>query len=173
MQESATLIGFSDGAIISFVFGANYPTLTYKIVALAGGFGSNWFHKEALNSMKELTGEGLQKQYPDFVNSKKKLMPEPERWNEFITELNKVNMQTVFITDEKAKSISCPVLILGGDRDDYFRIDNFIHVFKTLPNSQLAIVPQTGHLDLMSKKLVFNDLILPFILNDKLKEKAH
>lgn len=165
-NEKALIVGFSDGAIISFLFAANYPDLTDKVVALAGGFGSDWFHKPALNSMKGLTGEGLEKSYPGFVSSRKKLMPQPERWNEFIAELNKVNMQPVFITDEAAKLIRSPVLVIGGDRDQYFRIDNFTHVHQTLPNSQLAIIPQCGHVDLFSKQWVFEDIISTFLAEE-------
>ncbi len=163
-QQKATLIGFSDGAIISLVFGSKYPDLTRKIVSLAGGFGSAWFHQEALKSMKDLTGESLKKDYPGFVKSRVEMMPEPERWDEFIRELNKVNRQSVFLTDAAARKITCPVLVLGGDRDDYFRPENFTHVHQTLPNSKLVIVPECDHLSLMQKETVFEEHVLPFVL---------
>lgn len=166
-KEAATIIGFSDGAITSYLFAAQYPSLSNKVISLAGGFGSNWFHKEALESMKDLTGESLEKHYPGFVKERKKLMPKPEQWNQFITELNEVNMQPVFISDKLAKSIICPVLIIGGDRDDYFRIDNFIHIYKTLPDSQLAIIPKCGHIDLVNNEIVLKNLILPFLSTEK------
>ncbi|MGD1890661.1 MAG: alpha/beta fold hydrolase [Cyclobacteriaceae bacterium] len=162
-NESASLIGFSDGAIISLVFGAKYPELTNKIVSLAGGFGSTWFHQEALNSMKEITGEGLQEKYSEFVTYRKKFMPEPDRWDEFIEKLNQVNMQSVYITDEEAKSITSPVLIVGGDKDDYFRAEGFEHMHQTLPNSQLKILPGYNHLDIITKELVFKETVLPFL----------
>ena len=162
-NESAALIGFSDGAIIALIFGAKYPELTNKIVSLAGGFGSTWFHQEALNSMKEITGAGLEEKYSEFVTYRKKFMPEPDCWDEFIEKLNQVNMQSVYITDEEAKSITSPVLIVGGDKDDYFRTDGFEHMHQTLPNSQLKILPGYNHLDIITKESVFKDIVLPFL----------
>jgi len=164
--KRATIIGFSDGAITAYLFSAAYPSLTKKVVSMAGGFGSRWFHKEALSSIKTLTAERLMQQYPSFVESRKNLSNEPERWDEFITKLNQVNLQEEYIPDSLAKTISCPVLIIGGDRDDYFRIENFVHVYQTIPNSELLIIPNCGHLGLLDKQNVFKDIIAPFVLNE-------
>ena len=162
-SEPAIIVGFSDGAITSYLFGAHYPTMTKKIVSLAGGFGSTWFHEEALEHLKELTPESLGEDYSDFVEARKKLMPHPEQWDQFITQLNEVNQQEKFISDELAKTIDCPVLLLGGDRDDYFRLENFVHVYQTLPNAQLGIVPDCTHIGLVMNKHILRDYVLPFL----------
>lgn len=36
--------------------------------------------------------------------------------------------------------------------------------YKSIPKSQLAIIPNCGHIESMSRPYVFNNIILPFII---------
>ena len=164
--QRATIIGFSDGAITAHAFASNYPSKTKKVVSLAGGFGAKWFRPEAKRLTQSLTADVLMQQYPAFVESRKAISAEPERWSEFISNLNALNLQELYLKEEEANKIQSPVLIVGGDRDDYFLVENFFHMHETLPNSQLMIIPNCGHVDLLGRKYVFEEIIMPFVLNE-------
>ena len=161
--DSASIVGFSDGAITAYLFAATYPEATAKVVALAGGFGSGWFHPAALDYLRELTPQVLERQFPDFIEERQKISAEPDRWDEFIVALNAVNMKGEFISPEEVEHITCPVLVVGGDRDDYFRLDNFTHSYQALSEAYLAIIPNCNHVDLISTPVVFDDFVYPFL----------
>ena len=65
-------------------------------------------------------------------------------------------------TDEELKRISEPTLLLAGDRDEVFMpVEQAIHMYRTLPNAELAIVPGTGH---FIKVELLMALVLDFLL---------
>ena len=43
-------------------------------------------------------------------------------------------------------AIGCATLLIHGDRDDFFPVDIPIALSQTIPNSELMIVPDTGHI---------------------------
>jgi pimeloyl-ACP methyl ester carboxylesterase len=93
-------------------------------------------------------------------------MPQPERWNEFLKKMKIVWSDPIWVSPEKAKNIKCPVLTIGGDRDDFLTTEQFVQTYKTIPNSQLAIIPNSGHVKSMTNPFVFKYIILPFIMNE-------
>ena len=79
-----------------------------------------------------------------YFEGLKKLMPEPERWNECLQMLNQLyNNDT--ISTETFSRIKCPVLIVAGDRDDYSNVDKVVSCYKQIQNATLSIIPGCGH----------------------------
>lgn len=46
---------------------------------------------------------------------------------------------------ERMKDISQPVLIINGDRDPCYPLENQVVLYRNIPNSRLAILPMAGH----------------------------
>jgi pimeloyl-ACP methyl ester carboxylesterase len=162
-KDAATVIGFSAGAITAYYLAAYYPDKVKKTVALAGLLESSGYRPTAMAELKSLTGEDCEKMLPDLVKSRKRLMPEPNRYNDVINKLRESWLQPVYIEKLKAKSIKSPVLIIGGDRDDYIKSDEFVRAHKTIPNSQLAIIPNCDHVGLILNSAVWKDHVIPFV----------
>lgn len=56
--------------------------------------------------------------------------------------------------------ITCPTLILHGDRDNYFPLDIPLTIYRSIPNADLCIVPKTGHmLPVQSPELFLTSLV--------------
>jgi pimeloyl-ACP methyl ester carboxylesterase len=47
---------------------------------------------------------------------------------------------------ESLREIEAPTLILSGDRDLFFTVDIAIDMKRTIPNSELCVVPNTQHI---------------------------
>lgn len=162
--DSAVVIGFSDGAITAYLLAAEYKDITRKVVALAGGIDSSGHRKEAFEGYIKEKPEDVERNAPDFVRERKKLMPEPDRWLEFVEKVHGVCEKQVIVSKDEARKIKCPVLTVGGDRDDYFKTEQFFDIYNTIPHSQLAIIPNCDHVGLIEKPMVFKEIVLPFIL---------
>ena len=91
-------------------------------------------------------------------------MPQPDRFNEFLVKMKIVWSEPIWVSSEKARNIKCPVLTIGGDRDDFLTTEQFVKTYKAIPNSQLAIIPNSGHVESMTNPYVFQYIILPFVL---------
>jgi len=163
-QESAIVIGFSDGAITAYILAANYPSMIRKVVAIGGGLALSGFNSEGLAWLNDFTPENFEKHNAKFIEERKKIMPQPERWNEFLEKMKTAWTEPVWVSPEKARAIQCPVLTIGGDRDDFLTTEQFVQIYRMIPNSQLAIIPNSGHVESMTNPFVLEDIILPFVM---------
>jgi pimeloyl-ACP methyl ester carboxylesterase len=163
-KDSAVVIGFSDGGIATYVLAAEYGHKIRKIVSIGGGLELAGYTPEGMKWLDNFSPENFEKTDAKFIKERKKLMPQPERWNEFLTKMKVMWMEPIWVSEEKARNIKCSVLTIGGDRDDFLTTEQFSKTYKTIPNSQLAIIPNSGHVESMARPYVFRNVILPFVL---------
>lgn len=162
-KDSATVIGFSAGAMIGLYLAAYHPEKIRKLAFLGGGISDKYRPSAAMEEMRTQTYADLKKKYPDFFAKREKLMPEPQRADEWLRQLNSVFAQKEIIPMEQVKTIKCPVLIVGGDRDNYNKVEGFVDLYRNIPGSQLAIINKAGHTDLIFKSSIMNNTVIPFI----------
>jgi pimeloyl-ACP methyl ester carboxylesterase len=162
--DKAAVLGFSAGAITGYYLAANFPNNITKLVALAGVLNSSAYRPQAAEYLKTLSIESLEKQFPDFIASRKKLMPHPELYGELIKKISPTWTAGSYTAPAKPSDIKCPVLSIGGDRDFYFSPSAFVSVYEQIPGSQLAIIPNADHVAMIQSKALFNGLVLPFLL---------
>ena len=137
--ERAMVLGFSDGGYSALKLAAMYPNAVAKVIAMGVG---DWpkGSKEPTN----YTAASLLEQSGGFFESRKQLMPEPDRWGESLQYLNHL-----YNEDELSKAtltkIKSPVLLINGERDEYSTIDEFVQAYKYIPNANLSVIPGCGH----------------------------
>ncbi len=162
-NDSAIVIGISDGATTAYVLAAEYPESICKVIAMGGGLNLQGYNEWGLNWIETFTAEWFEKSNPIHVKRLKDLMPEPERWTEYLEKMKIAWMQFVYVPYEKALKIRCPILIIAGDRDEFRSVENFVDIYNTIPNSQLCILPNYTHMDLVRNPMYFVSFVLPFV----------
>jgi pimeloyl-ACP methyl ester carboxylesterase len=63
---------------------------------------------------------------------------------------------------EELRSIGAPTLILVGDTD-FIRLEHAIEMFELIPNAQLAVLPETTHMQVMGDAGRLLSLVGPFL----------
>jgi pimeloyl-ACP methyl ester carboxylesterase len=121
------------------------------------------YRPNSLQSVWAMDGKKEEQDAPDFLKERKKIMPEPNRFAEWVDLLKEVWLTPVWVSEDKVAVIKCPVLIVGGDRDDYARTESFVENYKLIPNSRLLILPNSGHVSLILQPALLNDFIIPFL----------
>jgi len=142
--EKVDVMGFSEGAITSYILASSHPELVRRLVAIGGLLGAYGASIEDMESDTELTPELMQQQVPDLVARRKKQMIHPEQWDQLIRDLNAMYQKTVYVKQDEIRAIKASTLIMAGDRDPT-RPEHFIEIFKLLPDAQLAIISGCGH----------------------------
>lgn len=137
-DRPAPVFGFSDGAYTAYKVASLYPDAVERIVAVgAGTLKPGYF--PATMSVKS-----IEKQDSKYVEQMKRLMPEPERLQEFLNDYmafwNKMS-----VGKELFNSIKCPVLLIIGDEDDHAPVKTVLEAHQMLPNSRLCVVPKASH----------------------------
>jgi pimeloyl-ACP methyl ester carboxylesterase len=157
------LLGFSDGAITSYVFASGHPELIEKLVAIGGPRGARDWTPKGLADYKLFKPADVERDSPQFVAARKKLMPEPQRWNEFVERITKVEVGDELATNQQIRSIQVPTLIMAGDHDDYNRTEAFVEIYWLLPKGQLSFIPGCGHVVLDCKAKLTIETISGFL----------
>jgi pimeloyl-ACP methyl ester carboxylesterase len=67
-----------------------------------------------------------------------------------------------FLPDD-LRPITCPVLVLHGDRDEFFPIHIPVTLYQALPNAELCILPATDHHPPVERPAWFNAITLDFL----------
>jgi pimeloyl-ACP methyl ester carboxylesterase len=67
--------------------------------------------------------------------------------------------------------IKCPVLIIQGDRDQYFPVDIPVNMYKSIPDAYLWVIPGGGHLPIWKPQWssVFSDVTMDFLDGNRIK----
>lgn len=162
-KDSILLLGFSDGAVQAMDLAIHHPGLVKKMVFAGGNISAASYRPGLIEELKKLNGSSLEKDDPGFVSDRKKLMPEPQRWDEFVELLKQAWVNQVAFTDDEIKNIICPVMVTAGDRDRYNSIESFVRVYKLLPHAQLAIIPNADHIIFYRQPELMEKLVLDFL----------
>jgi pimeloyl-ACP methyl ester carboxylesterase len=150
-REKVDLLGFSDGAVTSYNLAAGHPELVRRLVAIGGPRKFADWSPSAQQEFKNAKPGDVERDSPQFVADRKKLMPEPEKWLEFVERVNAMESGPVYVTDAQIRSIKVPALVIAGDHDPYNQTEKFVELFQLLPNGELAIIPGCGHVVLDCK----------------------
>lgn len=139
-KDSVTVIGFSDGGLSGLKLAALYPDMVKKLVAMGVGDRPQNRKHEKL----DYSPEKLMKYDSAFFKKRLQLMPEPARWREGLTMLNKMYNDEP-MSKETFEKIKCPVLLMNGDNDGYSSIDEFIQCAKYINKAKVALIPGCHH----------------------------
>lgn len=164
-KEKACVLGFSDGAITTYAMALQQPGRLERVIAIGGGALSiaDYPSQQGADEAKSLSGEGLAKAMPDFVAGRKKLMPQPDLWNEFVDRLKTLYQSPAYLDRERLRGVQVPFLLVQGEHDPYANPETFVRLYRTFPHAQLAIVPGCGHLVLMERPQLARELIQRFL----------
>ena len=136
--EPIQILGFSDGAYTAYEIAALYPARVERITAIgAGTLKAGFFSSEI--SLAE-----LEKLDEKFFAAQKKIRPEPERWQEFLSDYMKFWSEQN-IGAETFGKIKCPVLLIVGDEDDHAPVATVLEAHQLIKNSRLCVVPKAWH----------------------------
>lgn len=154
------IIGFSDGAYTAYKVAAMYPEAVERVAAIgAGTLHPGFFTAGTLNVAD------MEKIDKAFIEQQKRIMPEPERLQEFWTDYMNFWSQ-MNVGAEVFGAIRCPVLLIAGDEDDHAPIATMMEAHQMIPNSRFCIVPKSWHTTFLDNFEVTWAAMAPFLRAD-------
>lgn len=137
------VVGFSDGACTGLLLAGNRPEVISKVF-VSGGFSNvDGFTDEAKAFWSTLTPEKVEQSWGGWHLKYQRLYPEND-WKAVIHDLRDMVNDEIYITEEKLKRITSKVLLAYGDNDE-FTLEHIIYLYRTIPDTELMILPGTGH----------------------------
>lgn len=161
--DSVYVLGWSDGGNSAFILAYDRPDKIKKVVAC--GSDSDMFDAAPagfVENMKNTTPENISEEYRQYwLNDFLKLSPNKNTWQKTFTQLRDMWVTKEVISDEHLRKIKSKFLIVYGDRD-VIKLEHGLHIYRTIPGSQLAILPNTSHMVFIEQPTMISDLIFDF-----------
>lgn len=155
-KDKVTILGFSDGAYTAYKVASIYPDRIKKLIAIGAGEQIPGLRKIFFDSKELLKLDDA------YWKQQLALMPQPERLQEFWTKMEGF-YNSMTASKELFASIKCPVLIMAGELDRNAPLPTIINAYNMIPNSQLCIIPNTGHVVFLENFDAVWASILPFL----------
>lgn len=133
-KDSVIVLGFSDGAYTGYKLASVYPDRVKKLVAIGAGEQVPGLRKVVLDFNPE----------SPFWKTRLATYPQPERMPTYMKNLENF-YNTMVVSKKLLGSIKCPVLVMSGELDLNAPLATVIDAYKMIPNSQLSIIPNAGH----------------------------
>jgi pimeloyl-ACP methyl ester carboxylesterase len=155
--DKADLVGWSDGGIIGLELAIKHPDRLNKVVAYGANFdptgvrldiGQNaYFNAYIARAMEEY----------------QRLSPAPERWDAFLANISNMWATEPNYTEEQLKSITTPILILDGAKEEAIDLNQTKLMALLIPSATLEIMPDTGHFVLFEHPDEFSRIVKDFL----------
>ncbi len=155
------VVGWSDGGIEALLLGIRHPTKVKKIVSMAANLNptEDAFRPEALELLKSM---GAQAPKTETKESRRE------------TAMIKLILEQPQIELTALEAIKVPTLIMAGDHD-VIRDEHTVAIYLHIPNSQLAILPNSTHMVAFDDPMLFNGTVerflsQPFVKKDRIAD---
>jgi pimeloyl-ACP methyl ester carboxylesterase len=182
--SKAHVVGLSQGAYATLMFGLRHPQMASALVAAGVGSGSVRDQREEFmklceaNAQRFLT-EGAKAMAQELgvgASRVQLLNKDPRGWQEFVDHLSQHSAKGSALTmknyqgkrpslydfEKQFSEMTIPTLIVVGDEDDAC-LEPSIFLKRTIPTAGLFIQPRTGHAINLEEPAVFNREVQDFL----------
>jgi pimeloyl-ACP methyl ester carboxylesterase len=162
--EQAIFCGLSTGAMLLLTLGLEAPDLARALVLS----GCTYYYGEELRAW-------LRAQTPETLVTSEEWGRElqaahtalgPDHWRmtlEAWIALSTHAHGDDFPNSQELEALRAPVLIVHGDRDQFFPVEVPATLYGLLPNAELCLLPHTGHGPPVERAEWFNEIVLDFL----------
>jgi len=168
----ADFFGYSMGGAIGTYVAIRHPELVRKLV-FAGGAAYNvaGFYSELMEGEKKMKPEDFAG--TPWLKAYLRIAPHPGDWPKLVTKIKELDVNWRGLSDDQLRSIKIPTLLIVGDAD-VVRPEHVVQMFRLLgggvpgdlvglPRSQLAVLPGTTHVTLITKTDWLLSMVRPFL----------
>lgn len=181
---TAHVVGLSQGAYATLMFGLRHPHLASALVAAGCGSGSprdqrEEFRKLCTTNAQRFLTEGSPAMARELSVSASRVQlqnKDPRGWQEFVDHLAQhsatgssrtmKNYQgerpSLYDFEKQFSEMTIPTLIIVGDEDDAC-LEPSVFLKRTIPTAGLFIQPRTGHAINLEEPAVFNREVQEFL----------
>lgn len=163
--ERINIVGWSDGGNTALEFAYAFPGKIGKMAII----GTNYTYR-----IPSVADDGVVMDPSDpllarmkpflekYFRNSEKLCPTPERFPEIKRKWSELWNNHPDFTIEQLKEIKTPTLVISGDNDLY-SLEQTVTLSRSLPNSQLMIVPGASHFVHIEQPEMINQAVIKFL----------
>ena len=156
----ASIVGWSDGAIIGLDIALNHPERLTKLFAFAANSDPSGVSDITSSPVFNAFIARAEKEYET-------LSPTPTEYQSFLAQVQKMwETQPNWTADDLAR-ISVPVWIVDADHDEAIKRENIEFMAANVPNAGLLLQPEVSHFSFIQDPEQFTSDVLHFLQHVK------
>lgn len=156
----ATIVGWSDGAIIGLDLAMKHPDRVSKLFAFAANSDPSGVADISKSKVFNAFIARAEKEY-------RELSPTPDGYKAFLTQIEKMWASQPHWTAKDLATIRVPTWIVDGDRDEAIKRPNTEFMAAKIPGAGLLLQPEVSHFSFIQDPEQFNDDVLHFLRHVK------
>lgn len=159
----AVLCGYSDGADVALQVAVSHPELVKGLVLISGNSNIGYMSERDRSGIRSMTMESVRRFSPELVENYLRVVPDAhEKFPRLLEKTKKLWLSDWEVTAEELASISCPTLVMSGDRDA-IPLSHTLDIFNGIKGARLCVVPGATHSLIDEKPALVNLSIMDFI----------
>jgi pimeloyl-ACP methyl ester carboxylesterase len=169
--EQADIFGYSMGAAVALHLAIRHPQVVRKLVLASVTYNMSGVHPGLMEGLGEMKPEMMfgSPWHDEYM----RIAPDPEHFATFFAKKTQMDRNIKDVPAEAVAAIKAPTLLIIGD-SDLVRPEHAVEMFRLLgggvfgdmaglPNSQLAVLPGTTHVSIVSRAELLLAIIPPFL----------
>jgi pimeloyl-ACP methyl ester carboxylesterase len=154
--DRATLVGWSDGAIISLILADKVPERVSGVFFFACKMDPSG------NKPFEPT-PALKRCFSRHGKDYASLSATPDNFKEFVDAVSLMQRTQPNYSANDLARIGVPVRVVQAEHDEFIRPDHASYLARTLPNATLSILPGVSHFAPLQRPALFNSEVKDFL----------
>lgn len=175
--ENPVILGYGNGGMTALLLAIKHQGLASAVI-IAGvtrGQGRSKRYFDALKnnflssstlSISDTDLDRLAIEKPEMISDLKRrhsVSRVEYDWRKYLKSIWPMWTNPVEIFDSDLKSIDLPVLLILGDRDEYYSVDEINDLYRLIPDAQLSIAASSDHSFYSENHALFNSIVLSFL----------
>ena len=164
------ICGWSDGGQIGLDLAIRYPNIASSYI-IGGAWKDNLEtdfepnHELGFHGPGDINFTQLEEVDPEFVELLRNIHSSQgaEYWKELLIGISKLWFTPFKYDDEALVNIQDPILFVIGDKDDIIPVETAVALYRMVPNSDIAVIPNADHYIPRTHVKEFSSLVLEFI----------
>jgi len=170
--EKADFFGYSMGAFIALQIAIRHPEVVRKLVFASATYNLGGVHPGLMEGLADMKPEMMYGS--PWHEEYARIAPNPDDFATLFAKKTQMDRNLKDVAAEVIESLEAPTLLIIGD-SDLVRPEHAVEMFRLLgggvfgdtpaglPNSQLAVLPGTSHVSLVSRADLLLAIIPPFL----------
>lgn len=142
--DSIAIFGYSMGGYVGLYLAKHFPKRIQKLFTLATKL--NWTVEGSQKEASMLNPIIIKEKVPKYALSLEQL--HGNNWEDLMTKTAQMMLnlgQNPEVNDNDFEQITIPVLLSVGDKDVMVTLEETIHAYRKIKDSQLLVLPKTIH----------------------------
>jgi pimeloyl-ACP methyl ester carboxylesterase len=147
------IFGYSDGGQTALEIGLRYPDLPGALIIGGASYHFSQAYYEALDGFPFINQGAvdigaLERKNPQWVaelQAEHGRPEDPDRWKTLLHQIAPMWLAQLEYSLADLRNINAPVLLLVGDRDEGFPVEQVVEMYRAIPNAALAVLPHATH----------------------------